>query len=217
METVKKIQRIIQLESAQGVRDCTATPRIGPRTAMLFKALDVAGAFLIEQERRHDERGYFARVFCEAELRSHNLTSNICQVNTAVSSRARTLRGLHFQADPHAEVKIVRCARGAVYDVLVDLRPSSLTFKRWFGATLTHVNGTMLYVPAGCAHGYLTLEPDTELTYFTSAAYAPAAARGVRYNDSAFGISWPASPAVISAADESWPDFEGPDSSRKES
>lgn len=174
---------------------------------MLFKELAIPGVFSIEPERRTDERGFFARMYCQAELAKHGLEGAVAQVNTGVSPRAGTLRGLHFQTAPHAEVKIARCLRGAVFDVAVDLRASSPTFRRWTAAELTADNGLMLYVPVGCAHGYLTLAADTELMYFTSAPYAPAAASGVRYNDPAFGISWPQEPTVISKADRSWPDF----------
>jgi len=176
---------------------------------MLIREANIEGAFIIEPERRVDERGYFARMICDRELAERGLVGSIRQVNTGFSPRAGTLRGLHFQLPPHAEVKIARCLRGAVFDVAVDLRPDSPTYKRWTGVTLTEENGTMLYVPAGCAHGYLTLAASTELMYFTSMAYAPAAARGVRYNDPAFAIAWPAKVEVVSEADLSWPDLAG--------
>ena len=174
---------------------------------MLFSDTEIDGAFLIEPERRADERGYFARVFCEKELAERGLVANISQANTGFSPRAGTLRGLHFQLAPHAEVKIARCLRGAVFDVALDLRPDSPTYRRWSGQLLSAENGRLLYVPAGCAHGYLTLAPDTELIYFTSVPYAPTAARGIRYDDPAFAIAWPATVEVISKADLSWPAF----------
>ncbi|MGH8640154.1 MAG: dTDP-4-dehydrorhamnose 3,5-epimerase [Burkholderiales bacterium] len=176
---------------------------------MIFKETSIEGAFIIEPERRTDERGFFARMFCVRELAERGLAGSIDQVNTAFSPRAGTLRGMHFQLPPHSEVKIVRCLRGALFDVAVDLRPDSATYKRWTGMTLNAESGTMLYIPAGCAHGYLTLTPDTELMYFTSMAYAPSAARGVRYNDPAFAIAWPAKVEVVSTADSSWPAFAG--------
>ena len=176
---------------------------------MRFEETDIEGVLTIKPERRVDERGYFARMFCERELGERGLVASMRQVNTAVSTRRGTLRGMHFQLRPHAEVKIVRCLRGAVFDVAVDLRPDSSTYKRWTGAILNAENGALLYIPAGCAHGYLTLAADTELMYFTSAEYAPAAARGVRYNDPAFAIVWPAKVEVVSAADSSWPAFSG--------
>jgi dTDP-4-dehydrorhamnose 3,5-epimerase len=159
---------------------------------MRFVQTDIQGAFLIEPERRVDERGFFARMFCEKTLADRGLVGSLCQVNTGFSPSAGTLRGLHYQEDPHAEVKIMRCVRGAAYDVVVDLRPDSPTFKRWFGAELTADNGRLLYAPEGTAHGYLTLTDDAELLYMTSRPYAPQAARGVRFDDPAFAIAWPA-------------------------
>ncbi len=176
---------------------------------MLFAETEIEGAYLIEPERRVDERGFFARMFCEKELAERGLAVSISQVNTGVSPRSGTLRGLHFQLAPHAEVKIARCLRGSVFDVAVDLRPGSTTYRRWTGHLLSADNAKLLYVPEGCAHGYLTLAPDTELMYFTSAPYAPGAARGVRYDDPAFAIAWPAEVEVISKADLSWPAFAG--------
>lgn len=175
---------------------------------MHFFELGVAGTFLMRMERRHDERGYFARMLCEHELAQHGLQGRFVQVNTGFSPRTGTLRGLHYQEAPHKEIKIVRCTRGAVYDVAVDLRPESPTFRRWVGAELRAESDALLYVPQGCAHGYLTLTDDTELIYFTSCAYAPAAARGVRYDDPAFDIHWPTPVRVISQADRNWPDFD---------
>lgn len=176
---------------------------------MVFAETDIDGAFLIEPERRVDDRGFFARMFCEKELTDRGLVGNICQANTGFSPRAGTLRGMHYQLPPHAEVKIARCLRGSVFDVAVDLRPDSPTYKRWTGQMLSAENGKLLYVPEGCAHGYLTLAPDTELMYLTSAPYAPTAARGIRYNDPAFAIAWPARVEVISTADSSWSAFAG--------
>jgi dTDP-4-dehydrorhamnose 3,5-epimerase len=174
---------------------------------MLFNQTEIDGAYLIEPERRVDERGFFARVFCETELAERGLAVSISQANTGFSPRAGTLRGLHFQLAPHAEVKIARCLRGSVFGVAVDLRPDSPTYKRWTGHLLSAENGKLLYVPEGCAHGYLTLAPDTELMYFTSKPYAPTGARGIRHNDPAFAIAWPAAVEVISEADSSWPAF----------
>lgn len=176
---------------------------------MLFEEVGVKGAFVITPERRADERGFFARMFCDKELAERGLAVHIRQINTGFSPRSGTLRGLHYQARPHAEIKIVRCVRGAVYDVVVDLRPDSPTFKQWFGVELTAENGCLLYAPEGTAHGYLTLANDTELIYLTSHAYAPQAAHGVRFDDPAFGIEWPAEVRVVSQADRSWPDFSG--------
>jgi dTDP-4-dehydrorhamnose 3,5-epimerase len=174
---------------------------------MKFRQTAIEGARIIELERRADERGFFARAWCEEELQQESLTACIAQINTAYSPRAGTLRGLHFQLAPHAEVKIARCVRGAVYDVIVDLRRESRTYRKWLGVTLTPESGESLYVPQGCAHGYLTLKDDTELMYFTSKPYAPQAARGVRFDDPAFAIKWPAEIRIVSDADRAWPEF----------
>ena len=180
---------------------------------MQFEKTSVAGAYVIRPQLREDHRGHFARLWCGHELAERGLVSHIAQVNTGFSPRAGTLRGLHWQMPPHAEVKIARCTRGAVFDVAVDLRPSSPTYRCWSGMTLTPENGLMLYVPEGCAHGYLTLEADSELVYFTSHPYVATSARGARFDDAAFKINWPAEVQIISAADTAWPPFmETPDS-----
>lgn len=166
---------------------------------------EVEGLWVVRPERRSDERGHFARLFCDQEFATFGLATTLRQINAGFSPRRGTLRGLHFQQSPHAEVKIVRCTRGAVFDVAVDLRPQSPTYRRWYGIELRADEGTMLYAPAGTAHGYLTLEPDTELVYATSEPYAPTAARGIRYDDPAIGIVWPTAPSVISEADRHWP------------
>jgi dTDP-4-dehydrorhamnose 3,5-epimerase len=168
----------------------------------------VEGAFVIRPERRVDERGHFARLYCERELVEHRLVANVSQINTGHSPLAGTLRGMHYQSAPHAEVKIARCVRGAAFDVVVDLRPGSPTFKRWFGIELSADNGLMLYAPEGTAHGYLTLAADTELMYLTSKPYAPDAVRGVRFDDPALRIDWPAPVRLVSQADRSWPSIE---------
>ena len=173
---------------------------------MIFEELAVTGAFLVKPERRADERGHFARVWCQQELGARGLVNRIEQINSGFSPKAGTLRGMHYQLPPHAEVKIAQCTRGAVFDVVVDLRQGSPSYGQWAGARLSPTEGSMLYVPEGCAHGYLTLEDDTEIVYMTSATYAPASARGVRHDDAAFGIDWPAAIRVISSADRNWPD-----------
>lgn len=172
---------------------------------MLFTPTKIAGVHLIDVERRQDERGYFGRMWCEREMAAHGLSTRVAQTNVAVSLRAGTLRGMHYQRAPFAEVKTIRCARGAVYDVIVDLRPASTTYLQWVGVELTAENGRMLYAPEGCAHGYVTLHEDTELSYSTSQFYAPEAAHGVRFDDPAFNIQWPVTVNVISAQDRSWP------------
>lgn len=174
---------------------------------MEFHETRLKGAFLILPERIQDERGYFARAWCSAEFAARGLTSCVSQINVGFSPNRGTLRGMHYQEHPHAEAKLVRCTRGAVWDVLVDLRPGSPTRGEWFGAELTADNAHMLFAPQGFAHGYQTLHDDTEVMYLTSAPYVPSAARGVRYNDPLFGISWPLPPQPVSQADESWPDY----------
>ena len=174
---------------------------------MELLACAVSGAFVITPQPRADDRGWFARMWCAQELAQKGLEHHVAQVNVARSHLAGTLRGMHYQQAPHDEAKIVRCNRGAVFDVVLDLRSSSPSYKRWFGIELSETNGQMLYVPQGCAHGYQTLSDDAEVMYFTSAFYAPAAATGVRYDDPAFGIDWPRSVTAISGQDRSWPDF----------
>jgi dTDP-4-dehydrorhamnose 3,5-epimerase len=174
---------------------------------MLFTPTSVAGAWLVDLERREDDRGFFARAFCRDEFIAHGLNPNLAQSNVAFTYAAGTLRGLHHQVAPHEEAKLVRCTAGAIFDVVVDLRRESPTFKRWAGARLDARNRRMLYVPEGCAHGYLTLEDNSETFYEVSAPYAPAAERGVRWNDPAFGIEWPFSPRHINKKDQTHPDF----------
>ncbi len=172
-----------------------------------FAPAGIEGSFVIDLEKREDDRGFFARAWCEREFADHGLSAHIAQVNIGVSTRAGTLRGMHYQVAPHAEAKLVRCSRGAVFDVMVDLRPGSPTFRQWHGSELNHQNCRMLYIPEGCAHGYLTMTDDAELMYFTSVPYAPGASRGVRHDDPAFSIKWPAPVATISSTDAAWPDF----------
>lgn len=174
---------------------------------MNFTETPIAGAYIIDVNRIGDERGYFGRLWCEQEYEQMGLVARVCQSNIGFSRQAGTLRGLHYQTAPHQEVKIVRCTRGAMYDVIVDLRPDSPSFKQWFGMELNPQNATMLYVPEGCATGYQTLVDDTEMYYLTSEFYHPESATGVRYDDPAFNIEWPLSVSVISDNDTQWPDF----------
>jgi len=174
---------------------------------MEFIETKLKGAFLVSIRKIEDRRGFFARGWCEEELASHGLTAHMVQLNVAFSSTKGTLRGLHYQAPPYQEAKLVRCTRGAIFDVMVDLRPESPTHRQWFGAELSADNALMLYVPEGFAHGYQTLVDNTEMYYLTSARYAADAASGVRYNDPAFDISWPLAVSVISDADAGWPDY----------
>jgi dTDP-4-dehydrorhamnose 3,5-epimerase len=172
-----------------------------------FEKTAVDGAYIIRPEPRADERGYFARIWCHDELAAQGLNTAVAQINIGSSPKSGTLRGMHYQLPPHAEVKITRCTRGAVFDVLIDLRRSSPTYRKWVGVNLTANDGAMLYVPTGCAHGYLTLEPNSELIYLTSQTYAAASARGVRHDDLVFAIKWPSSPQVISSQDAGWPEY----------
>lgn len=177
---------------------------------MIFTETELPGAFVIELERRGDERGFFARAWCRREFEERGLSGRIVQCNLSFNDRSGTLRGLHYQVAPSEETKLVRCISGAVYDVIVDLRPSSPTFKRWLGVELTADNRCALYVPEGFAHGYQTLIDGTETLYQVSEFYAPDAERGVRWDDPAFGIEWPeARELIISEKDLSWPDFDG--------
>lgn len=175
---------------------------------MIFTETKLKGAFIIDLERRGDNRGFFARFFCRDEFEAHGLNPFVAQANTSHSNERGTLRGMHFQREPHHETKLVRCTRGALYDVIIDLRPDSSTFKEWIGVELTADNYRMLYVPDGFGHGFQTLVDDTEVTYLVSEFYAPRAEGGVRYNDPAFGIEWPGEATVLSDKDRNWPDFE---------
>jgi dTDP-4-dehydrorhamnose 3,5-epimerase len=175
---------------------------------MIFKTTKLAGACLIEVERRTDERGYFARTFCEREFEDNGLPARFPQCNLSFSPRAGTLRGMHFQAAPLREAKLVRCTRGAIYDVIVDLRAGSPTRFDWVGVELTADNATALYVPEGFAHGFVTLKDDSETFYHMSEFHRPEGARGVRWDDPRFNIEWPRTPAVISERDATYPDFD---------
>jgi dTDP-4-dehydrorhamnose 3,5-epimerase len=174
---------------------------------MIFTPTELAGVFLIEPERREDERGFFARTFCEEELAVQGIAMRVAQSSISFNQAAGTLRGLHFQMAPHGETKLVRCTLGGIYDVVVDLRPTSPTYCRWVAAQLTSENRRLLYIPEGCAHGFLTLGDATEVFYEISTPYEPSASAGVRWNDPAFGVVWPAEPAVISGRDAAYPDY----------
>ncbi len=174
---------------------------------MRFDPTRVAGAFLVEPERVEDERGFFARTWCREEFAEHGLNADLVQCNISYNARRGTLRGMHYQRPPHAEAKLVRCTRGALYDVIVDLRRNSSTYMQWFGTELTADNRSALYVPEGCAHGFITLRDDTEVLYQMSDSYHAECVAAVRWNDPAFAIAWPAAPEVISERDRSHPDF----------
>ncbi|HYR93991.1 MAG TPA: dTDP-4-dehydrorhamnose 3,5-epimerase [Methylomirabilota bacterium] len=175
---------------------------------MRFVPTSLAGAFVIEQERRVDERGFFARTWCAEEFEEHNLEPRLAQCSVSFNHHRGTLRGLHYQAPPFAETKVVSCTRGAVFDVAVDLRPDSPTFRKWTGRELTEDNGRALYVPRGFAHGFLTLADATEVAYQISAPYSPQAARGIRWDDPFHGVAWPAPVTVIAPRDRDYPDID---------
>jgi dTDP-4-dehydrorhamnose 3,5-epimerase len=172
---------------------------------MRFLQTAIDDVWIVEPEPRADHRGLFARVWCEDELAARGLESRLVQANTAFSIRKGTLRGMQYQTAPAAEAKVIRCTQGAVYDVALDLRPDSRTFRAWVAVELSAADRRMLYIPPGCAHGYQTLEDGTELWYGTTHTYAPAHATGVRFDDPAFGITWPEPVSVISDADAAWP------------
>ncbi|HTM53066.1 MAG TPA: dTDP-4-dehydrorhamnose 3,5-epimerase family protein [Pirellulales bacterium] len=175
---------------------------------MRFTETSIAGAYLIDVEPSHDERGSFVRTWCRQEFTAHGLDFTVEQCATAYNDRAGTLRGLHYQVAPHEEQKLVRCVRGSVYDVIVDVRAGSASFGRWFAVRLTP-SGPALLVPIGCAHGYWTLEDGSELSYHMSAPHDPASSRGIRWNDPTLAISWPGkTPVVISKRDRELPAFE---------
>ena len=179
---------------------------------MRFTQTPLPGAWLVEPEPRGDARGSFARLWCEDEFRAHGLPTTICQINESVNAEVGTVRGLHWQAAPHAETKLVRCTAGRVFDVVVDVREGSATRLRWFGTELSGETGRQLFVPEGFAHGYQVLEPDTVMTYLMGARYAPDAARGLRWDDPALGIEWPlAADPRLSARDAAWAPLGTPD------
>lgn len=176
---------------------------------MRFVETRIKGAFVLELEPRRDERGHFARTFDRAEFRRRGLASSFAECSVSFNERRGTLRGLHYQVHPHPEAKLVRCTRGRIHDVIVDLRPRSPTRGRWHAVELGAENGRLLYIPEGVAHGFLTLEARSEVYYEISAPHAPACARGIRWDDPAFAIRWPAPPKVISERDRTYPDYAG--------
>jgi dTDP-4-dehydrorhamnose 3,5-epimerase len=175
---------------------------------MIFTPTPLPGAYLIDLDKKGDDRGFFARAFCQNEFRQHDLVSSFCQVNNSLSAARGTLRGLHYQLAPKAETKLVRCVRGALYDVILDLRPKSATFGRSFGTELTAENRRMMYVPKGFAHGFITLSDATEAFYFVDEFYSPQHERGVRYDDPRFNVKWPTPAIVVSDKDRMQKDFD---------
>jgi len=174
---------------------------------VIFTETVLSGAYVIDLEPQADERGFFARIWCAREFAARGLESRLVQSSISVTTRRGTLRGMHYQAPPHAEVKLVRCTRGAVFDVIIDLRPYSATYLRPFGVELTAENRLALYIPKGFAHGFQTVVDDTEVFYHMSEVYVAAAGRGLRWNDPTFGVPWPIVPPILLARDATYPDF----------
>jgi dTDP-4-dehydrorhamnose 3,5-epimerase len=172
-----------------------------------FTETELEGAWIVELEERTDDRGFFARAFCKQEFEDHGIPSNVVQANVSYNHRAGTLRGMHYQVPPVTETKFIRCVNGAVYDVIVDLRPDSPTYLQHVGVELSATNRRALYVPGLFAHGFVTLTDDAEVLYLVGEFYTPGHERGIRHDDPAFGIDWPRPVEVISPKDASWPDF----------
>lgn len=174
---------------------------------MRFTKLTLEGAYIVELEPRADERGWFSRFFCEQEFANHGIEYRVRQINNSLSVAAGTLRGLHYQVAPHGDAKLVRCLSGAAFDVILDMRETSATYGKWHGAELTAENRKMMFVPQGFAHGFLTLEDNTEMLYPASQPYAGISERVIRWNDPRFAIEWPRQPSVVSEKDANAPDF----------
>lgn len=175
---------------------------------MQFTPTPLEGSFVIDLEKIEDERGFFARLFSTEEAGKQGIETTLLHVNNSLSVKKGTLRGMHYQLSPRQETKVVRCIRGALYDVILDLRKDSPTFGQSFGKELTAENRSMMYIPKGFAHGFVTLEPDTEIIYLVSQSYSPDHERGIRWDDPYFGIRWPEKPTVLSERDRSHPDFD---------
>ncbi|MEM7435567.1 MAG: dTDP-4-dehydrorhamnose 3,5-epimerase [Myxococcota bacterium] len=175
---------------------------------MIFTETEVVGAFIIEMEPHQDERGWFARSFCQDEFAAHGLSPVVAQCNVSTNLTKGTLRGMHSQHAPHEEDKLVRCTRGAIFDVMLDLRAGSPSYRKHVGVELTSANHRSLYIPKGVFHGFLTLEDDSEVFYQMSESYVPGQGRGVRWNDPAFAIEWPGEVEVISERDATYPDYQ---------
>jgi dTDP-4-dehydrorhamnose 3,5-epimerase len=174
---------------------------------MIFTETTLHGAYIIDIDKKEDERGFYARGFCRNEFESMNLKTNIAQANIIYTKEKATLRGLHLQLPPYVETKLIRCTKGSIFDVIIDLRPGSATFLKHFGIDLTADNFKMVYVPEGFAHGYLTLENDTHVAYHVTEFYTPGFEKGIRWNDPALNIQWPLQPQIISAKDKNFPDY----------
>ncbi|WP_339877762.1 dTDP-4-dehydrorhamnose 3,5-epimerase [uncultured Algoriphagus sp.] len=174
---------------------------------MIFTETKLKGAFVLEIKKLEDDRGFFGRAWCANEMADHGLKSDIKQVNMSLSLKKGTLRGMHYQNDPFQETKVVRCTKGAIFDIIIDLRKDSPTYKQWVGVELTEHNYKMLYVPEDFAHGFITLEDNTEVTYLVSQFYTPGAEAGIRWDDPAFGIELPIDPVIITDKDRTHPNY----------
>ena len=174
---------------------------------MKFIETGLQGAVIVEIEKLQDQRGFFARTWCKREFEKYGLDASLVQANVSYNHRKGTLRGMHYQAEPYGETKLVRCTQGAICDVIIDLRPESPTYRKWVGVELTAENYRMLFVPKMFAHGFQTLVDDSVVTYQVGQFYTSGSERGIRYNDPAFGLRWPVEASVISDKDKSWPDF----------
>lgn len=174
---------------------------------MIFTETKLKGSFIIEIEKHEDERGFFGRSWCLKEMKDHGINMNVVQANVSYNKRKGTLRGMHYQIAPYEEAKLVRCSKGSIFDVIIDLRVDSPTFKQWFGIDLSQENYKMLYIPEDFAHGFITLEDDCEISYLMSELYVPGAAATIRWNDPFFNIQWPLAPTILSEKDKSQPDF----------
>lgn len=174
---------------------------------MIFTETKLKGAFVVEPERLEDGRGFFARIFDSKAFEERGLKFNLVEASISLNKKMGTLRGIHYQEEPYGETKLVRCTRGRIFDVIIDLRPKSKTFKKWFSVELSGHNHKMLYIPRGFAHGFITLEDDSEIHYEMDQAYNPGSSRGIRWDDKAFKIRWPMEPKVISTKDLSWKSF----------
>ena len=175
---------------------------------MIFKETPLAGAYVVDLKRLEDPRGFFARAFCADEFKAHGMVPDVLQANLSWNEKRGTLRGMHYQLAPYQETKFIRCVRGSLYDIIIDLRPDSPTFGKSFGIELTADNRTALFVPRDFAHGFITLQDDTEAIYMVSQTYQPGSEAGIRWNDPGFKLSWPMEPVVISDKDANWPDYE---------
>jgi dTDP-4-dehydrorhamnose 3,5-epimerase len=174
---------------------------------MIFTETKLKGAYVLEIKQLTDERGFFGRSWCANEMKEHGLNPDVRQANTSLSKKKGTLRGMHYQLDPYQETKLIRCTHGRIFDVIIDLRPDSPTYKDWFGIELTRDNYKMLYVPEDFAHGFITLEDDVEVTYLVTQFYTPGAEAGIRWNDPGFNIDWPMEPVIISEKDQNHPNY----------